>query len=69
MFFHKKCGGGGVSFGDGRKKANRIRQTLVGKPHVSDLHLYPGIFLCGVSAAREGHMFVIVVTECAVTVS
>lgn len=50
----------GMHFGGPHKKVNRIKEKLSGKIH---LNLEPGVYLCGVSMAVAGHMFVLQVWE------
>lgn len=55
----KKAGRLGIKFGGKKKKVNLIRGTYSGAIDLALLNMTPGVYLCGVSTAIAGHMFVI----------
>lgn len=59
VFQRKK--GRSITFGGGKKKVNRITETLSGKIELEKLALTPGVYLCGISSACSNHVFVLCV--------
>jgi hypothetical protein len=67
--FQKKLKKIGIEFRGRRSGTNLVRTKISGHLDLAQIRTEPGVYLCGVSTASTGHMFVIhVLTDSTVTV-